>query len=301
MLGEAFYRQFRTDFDVKVTDIDLNAPWISFLDFRDHEKYREDVRSFQPDYLFHLGAHTNLEYCEENPEDTFLTNTTSVEYAVNISNELGIPLLYISTAGIFDGTKENYTESDQPNPAGNYARSKYLAERFVQDNKQDHLICRAGWMMGGGPGKDKKFVGRILDQIREGRRVLNVVNDRSGTPTYTMDFANNVKLLLATKRWGLYNMACSGDAYRTDVAREILKVLGKEQEIRLNEVSSDFFNKTYFAPRPESERLVNAKLDQMNMNQMRDWKTCLKEYLQSRYENYLETTSPVAVVQSAIS
>ena len=86
MLGEAFYRQFRTDFDVKVTDIDLNAPWISFLDFRDHEKYREDVRSFQPDYLFHMGAHTNLEYCEENPEDTFLTNTTSVEYAVNISN-----------------------------------------------------------------------------------------------------------------------------------------------------------------------------------------------------------------------
>ena len=209
--------------------------------------------------------------------------------------------MYISTAGIFDGTKENYTESDQPNPAGNYARSKYLAERFVQDNKQDHLICRAGWMMGGGPGKDKKFVGRILDQIREGRRVLNVVNDRSGTPTYTMDFANNVKLLLATKRWGLYNMACSGDAYRTDVAREILKVLGKEQEIRLNEVSSDFFNKTYFAPRPESERLVNAKLDQMNMNQMRDWKTCLKEYLHSRYENYLQTTSPVAVVQSVIS
>lgn len=301
MLGEAFYRQFRTDFDVKVTDIDLNAPWIGFLDFRDHEKYREDVRSFQPDYLFHLGAHTNLEYCEENPEDTFLTNTTSVEYAVDISNELGIPLLYISTAGIFDGTKENYSESDRPNPAGNYARSKYLAEKFVQENKQDHLICRAGWMMGGGPGKDKKFVGRIMDQIREGRRVLNVVNDRSGTPTYTMDFANNVKSLLATKRWGLYNMACSGDAYRTDVAREILKVLGKEQEIRLNEVSSDFFNKTYFAPRPESERLINAKLDQMNMNQMRDWKTCLKEYLHSRYENYLETTSPVAVVQSVIS
>ena len=105
MLGEAFYRQFKDDYVIKCTDKDVNAPWISFLDFRDFERYGEEVAAFEPDYLFHLGAYTDLEWCEQNPEETYLTNTLCVENAVHIANSLDIPLLYISTAGIFDGKK----------------------------------------------------------------------------------------------------------------------------------------------------------------------------------------------------
>lgn len=290
MLGEAFYRQFSDEFDLRVTDIDLNAPWIGFLDFRDKEAYREDVFSFRPDYLFHLGAHTSLEYCEENSEDAYQTNTKSVEYAVSISNELNIPLLYISTAGIFDGKKEVYNDWDVPNPVGHYARSKYLAERYVLDHKTDSLVCRAGWMMGGGPGKDKKFVGRIMDQLKAGRNRLHVVNDKSGTPTYTQDFARNVKLLLAHKCWGLYNMVCGGETSRLEVAGEILRILGLQDQVRLEEVDSAYFNRIYFAPRPDCEILVNAKLSQINLNLMRDWKLCLLEYLNKSYNGYLDKT-----------
>ena len=48
---------------------------------------------------------------------------------------------------------------------GVYARSKHKAEIFVKENAKRYLICRAGWMMGGGPKKDKKFVKKILDQL----------------------------------------------------------------------------------------------------------------------------------------
>ena len=51
-------------------------------------------------------------------------------------------------------------------------------------------------MMGGGPGKDKKFISKILKQIKEGKKELHIVTDKFGTPTYTHDFARNVKLLL---------------------------------------------------------------------------------------------------------
>lgn len=104
----------------------MNEEWLSFLDFRDLEAYREDVQRFKPDFLFHLGAHTSLEYCEDNIEDAYLTNTTSVENATYIANELGIPLLYISTAGIFDGSQDTFDDWDRPNPMGHYARSKYM-------------------------------------------------------------------------------------------------------------------------------------------------------------------------------
>ncbi|HLA58215.1 MAG TPA: hypothetical protein VK622_05625, partial [Puia sp.] len=54
MLGEAFYRVFNDDFQLKCTDKDVNVPWLSFLDFRDYESYKKDVFDFKPDYLFHL-------------------------------------------------------------------------------------------------------------------------------------------------------------------------------------------------------------------------------------------------------
>ena len=98
MLGEAFYYVFKEEYKLKCTDKDVNEEWLSFLDFRDFEKYRQDILSFRPEYLFHLGALTDLEYCELHVDDAYATNALSVENAVIIANELDIPILYISTA-----------------------------------------------------------------------------------------------------------------------------------------------------------------------------------------------------------
>ena len=288
MLGEAFYIQFKKEFELKCTDKDVNAPWLSFLDFRHFEEYRKDVLDFNPDYLFHIGAHTDLEFCENEIDDTYATNTLSVENAVKIANELDIPLLYISTAGIFDGKLNSYDDWALPNPLGHYARSKYAGELFVKENISRHLICRAGWMMGGGPQKDKKFIQKLMKQIKEGKKELFVVNDKDGTPTYTHDFAKNVKLLLEREFWGLYNMVCGGQTSRLEVAKELISLLKKNNIIKITEVDSDYFSKEYFAERPPNERLVNKKLDLRGINIMRDWKIALKEYLDDYYMDYLK-------------
>ena len=139
MLGEAFYKQFTNDYELKCTDIDINAEWSSYLDFRDYDRYKEDVAKFKPDWLFHLGAHTDLEYCELNEQDTYTTNTESVKHATKIANAFNIPILYISTAGIFDGMKDSYHDMDKPNPMGHYAKSKYLGEKYVIENAKDYI------------------------------------------------------------------------------------------------------------------------------------------------------------------
>ena len=287
MLGEAFYSQFKNKSELKCTDIDVNEDWLSYLDFRDYEVYRKDVIQFSPDWLFHLGAFTDLEYCELHSEDTYETNTKSVEHAVNIANELDIPVLYISTAGIFNGLKDVYDESDQPDPIGHYGKSKYLGEKHVQENAKEYLICRAGWMMGGGPKKDKKFIQKLMAQIKNGASVLHIVNDKLGTPTYTHDFAKNTALLIEKGQKGLFNMVCGGITGRLEVARGVLSFLGLEDAVKIEEVSSEFFKKEYFAERPASERLVNKRLNDAGLNVMRDWRISLKDYLKSYYSDYL--------------
>lgn len=288
MLGEAFYKQFGADYDLKCTDIDVNESWLSYCDFRDFKSYKKDVLSFKPDYLFHLGAYTDLEYCDTHPEDTYETNTISVENAVYIANELEIPLLYISTAGIFDGGKMLYDDWDSPNPLGEYARSKFMGEKYVSENANRYIICRAGWMMGGGPEKDKKFIQKLMNQIKAGKKELFIVDDKDGTPTYTHDFAKNVKLLLEKEFWGLYNLVCKGQTSRLEVARELIKILSLDNSIKITPVDSSYFNKTYFSDRPPSERLVNRKLEIRKLNIMRDWKVALKEYIKDYYANYLK-------------
>jgi dTDP-4-dehydrorhamnose reductase len=287
MLGEAFY-EFADRADLKCTDIDVNASWLSYLDFRDLTEYRADVVSFAPDYLFHLGAHTDLEYCETHASDAYATNALAVENAVYIANDLDVPLLYISTAGIFDGRLEVYDDWDAPNPLGVYARAKWAGEEFVRQNARRYLICRAGWMMGGGPRKDKKFIQKLMQQLRDGQTELKVVDDKLGTPTYTRDFAHNVRLLLEAEYWGLYNMVCQGMTSRYEVAQALVEELGLGNSIAVKPVGSDFFAQTYFAPRPDCERLVNRKLALRGLDVMRPWREALSDYLRTDYAGYLD-------------
>ena len=287
MLGEGFYEVLASRHTLRCTDIDINSSWLSFIDFRDFDCYRRDVVEFAPDYLFHLGAYTDLEYCEEHADDTYVTNTLAAEHAVHIANELDIPLLYISSAGIFDGLKDTYDDWDQPSPLGHYARSKYLGERYVVENCRRYLVCRAGWMMGGGPAKDKKFIQKLMKQLKAGATELCVVDDKLGTPTYTLDFARNTELVLAKEFWGVYNMVCAGVTSRLEVARCLVQALGLDERVQIRPVSSAHFAAEYFAARPASERLVTKKLDLRGLNIMRDWRTCLHEYVRERYADYL--------------
>ncbi|MDC6389774.1 NAD(P)-dependent oxidoreductase [Maribacter sp. PR1] len=287
MLGEAFYTQFKDQYDIKCSDKDVNETWLSYLDFRDFNAYKKEVEEFKPDYLFHLGAYTDLEFCEEHVDDTYATNTMAVENAVYLANAMDIPLLYISTAGIFDGKQDLYDDWDLPNPLGVYARSKYMGERFVCENAKRFVICRAGWMMGSGPKKDKKFIQKLMKQLKDGKKELFIVNDKDGTPTYTHDFAKTVKNLIEKEYWGLYNCVCGGETSRLEVAEELVKLLKLEDEIKITSVSSDHFKDVYYAERPPSERLITKKLDLRGVNEMRDWRIALKEYIENYYQDYI--------------
>ncbi len=284
MLGEAFYNIFSKDFTIKCSDKLSNEQWISKLDFTDFNNYKKDVEEFGTDYLFHLGAMTDLELCESDPIETFKNNTESVRHACNIAHKLNIPILYIGTAGIFDGKKDFYNDDDLPNPLSQYAKSKYESEKIIENELSNYLICRAGWMMGGGEKKDKKFVNKIFQQIKKGAKELNIVGDKNGTPTYTYDFAKNVLLLINNNIVGKYNLVCEGLTSRIEVGKKILKFYNMDKLIKINKVDSHFFSKEYFVNRPFSERLINTKLNKLSLNIMRDWKICLKEYLSSEFK-----------------
>lgn len=278
MLGEAVYEYFSPRTTVLASDIDQNTDWLEYADVRDFEGMQAAIADFEPDLIINLAALTDLEYCERNPDDAWATNALGAENLALISSQRDVPHVYISTAGIVDGAQDVYNDFDQPNPLSIYAKAKYHGEMFVQRYLTKHYVFRAGWMMGGGPEKDKKFVNKLIKQIQEGSKELFVVDDKLGTPTYTVSFAKGIFKVAQTGLYGLYNQVCGGDCSRYDVAVELIRLLGLQDEIEVTKVSSDHFKTEYFAPRPASEKLVNFKLDARNINYMPDWKVALAEY-----------------------
>ena len=281
MLGKAVYEQFAPHCQVLATDIDLNEPWLEYGDVIDFQEISEKAFKYEPDLIINLAALTDLEYCENNPEITWKTNALGAENMALISKRLDAAHIYISTAGIFDGKQEYYNDFDQPNPMSIYAKSKYYGEVIIEKMLDNYFIFRAGWMMGGGCKKDKKFINKIFKQILDGKRELFVVEDKLGTPTYTVNFAESMFEIAQTELYGLYNMVCEGSCSRYDVAVELIRLLGLENEISIKMVNSDYFRNEYFAPRPDSEKLLNLKLSARGINYMKDWRVCLEDYVKN--------------------
>ena len=292
MLGSSLIPALaRAGHEIVATDIDLTntRPWgaggpaLDWLDVRDPAAVRAAFDTVRPELVLHLAAETSLEISDADPDHAYLTNTIATKYVALQCRRVGAPMTYISTAGVFDGTKDSaYTEFDDPNPINTYGASKHEGEKIVAGLLDEYYIIRAGWMVGGGAAKDHKFVSRIVDQVREGRTTIHAVGDKLGTPTYTPDFARCFLDLIDSQLFGLYHMACGGEGSRLDVAARLLQVLGRD-DIELVEVDSEFFRDEFPSARPRSEIMRNMALDLQGMNSMRDWPTALEEYLLTEF------------------
>ncbi|MBS1619272.1 MAG: SDR family oxidoreductase [Bacteroidetes bacterium] len=277
MLGQAMYHTLRTANTVLATDIDINEGWLEYLDVTAADSLLKTCKEFLPDVIINLAACTDLEFCEAHPVASSLVNYEGQVNVCHAAIAVDATVMYVSTAGVFDGSKDYYTDYDIPSPRSMYGKAKYNAEKYTAQALKKYFIFRAGWMMGGGH-KDKKFVKKIFDKIQNGEKDIFIVEDKAGSPTYTWDFAVSASHVLATSRYGLYNMCCQGGGTRLEVASELLRYIAPDAGIHLYGVSSDFFKSQYYAPRPASEKLENTKLSEMGMIYMRDWRVCLREY-----------------------
>jgi dTDP-4-dehydrorhamnose reductase len=240
-----------------------------------------------PDIILHLAAETDVDRCEREPSHAFRVNTDGTINVAEACKRMSIPMLYVSTIGVFDGDKkEPYTEEDEPNPVNMYGLSKLRGELSVRILVKDYFIVRAGWMMGGGPTRDKKFVGKIIRQLEDPSiQSIQAVTDKVGSPTYAPDFCEVVANLICTKKYGLYHCTNHGYPSRFDVAKEVVRLMGREGDVDVLPVDSSAFA-SLSAGRANSEMSDNKHLQAIGLDSMPDWKDALERYIQ-KYWNSL--------------
>ena len=276
MVGSALCPELtRHGHDIVPTDLKPSTADTTALDICDPEAIRRLLRAAAPGMVIHLAAETDVDRCEQEPAHAYRVNAAGTEGLAAACRDAGIRLLYVSTAGVFDGRKATpYVETDAPNPINVYGRSKLAGEIAVRQ-LPDHLIVRASWMVGGYE-RDKKFVGKLLRLLEE-RRELSVVTDKIGSLTFTEDMSRGIASLIDASQTGLFHMANQGVCSRYDVACKMLEYLGR-RDVTIRPITSEAFPLP--APRAASEAMQNQRLQALGLDRMPSWEDALHAYIQ---------------------
>lgn len=276
MVGHYVKKVF-DDFDMSCTDINGDYPKLDVVNTGQTKKMIQDAN---PDIVLHLAAATDVDKCEKDPDWAYACNKDGTRNVAMACRDSGATMVYLSSGSVFSGRLERPAkETDEPDPVNTYGKSKLAGEREVQSILNKFYIVRAGWMMGGGPEKDKKFIGKIMKKILGGEKHLKVINDKFGSPVYAKDLLLGIKKLLnINSGFGVYHMVNANErsSSRYDITVAIKEIL-KKDNLNIEPVSSEAFDLA--APRAFSEELENFNLKKMKLDFMQPWKNALKEYL----------------------
>ncbi|MEN6514773.1 dTDP-4-dehydrorhamnose reductase [Methanoculleus sp.] len=229
------------------------------LDITDEAAVKAYILAAKPDLVINAAAYTNVDGCEDDPETAFAVNGDAPGYIAAACREAGAVLVHYSTDYVFDGSKTEYVESDEPNPINVYGASKLRGEQAIAQYMDDYRIIRTSWLFG---RHGKNFV-ETIRHLSQTNDTIRVVTDQVGKPTYTMDLARKTAEI-ADCPPGIYHVTnddvCSWYEFARAFAPNVVPC------------TSDEFPRK--AKRPAYSVLVNTKT-----SPMRPWKEALEDYL----------------------
>jgi dTDP-4-dehydrorhamnose reductase len=251
-------------------------------DVRDRRQVEKALDEHEPDAVIHLAALTDVDACELEPDEAFHTNALGTRNVALECGHRGIPLVYVSTAGVFSGEKHDpYHEFDVPGPANVYGHSKLEGERFVRQFAPKSFVVRAGWMIGGGPDGEQKFIAKMLRHAEQIGKII-AVSDKWGSPTYARHLVGGIMKLLGTTDFGVFHMVNEGACTRHEIAQAVNRLLGEPFEV--TPVTSAAFPLP--APRARSEAMDNLMLRLHGWDWMPSWQDALAEYIEEEWASW---------------
>lgn len=263
--------------NIEAVGVDLQE-----MDIRSESSCQEVIETEQAraplEAVIHCAAYTAVDKAEDEPELVREVNSRGTENIAKVCRDLNIKMLYISTDYVFDGEGSRPWEPDDPrNPLNVYGQTKYEGELAVEKYLKKYFIIRISWVFG---LRGSNFIKTML-KLAKDRKELKVVNDQTGSPTYTPDLAVLLADMAVTNKYGRYHATNEGLCTWYEFALEIFKQAGVK-EIKVIPVASGEF--PVKAKRPHNSRMDKSKLDEKGFKRLPVWQEALERYLKELKE-----------------
>ena len=217
------------------------------IDITDETLLKERIHKIKPDFIINTAAITNVDVCETQKEACNLLNVTVVKWLTEISEELNTHILHISTDFIFDGKKENYRETDTPNPLSNYGVSKLKSEEILIASECNYTILRTILVYGKVFDMSNSNIVLWVKKMLEENKEITIVDDQFRTPTYVEDLALACKIAMDKKATGIFHISSKQLLSIYKIAQQIASVFKLNKNL-IKPISTATLNQT--APRP---------------------------------------------------
>lgn len=240
------------------------------------------LRRRQPDAVINCAALTNVDMCEERPEEAFAVNASGAGHVARVAKQVGAAVVYVSTDYVFGADEprsEPYTEEDLPGPINVYGASKLAGEHLTRAYNERSYIVRTCGLYGvaGSRIKGGNFVETMLRLGRQQKHV-QVACDQRVSPTSTWEVAGKIASLIETGAYGLYHVAAADSCSWCEFAEAIFTQTG--MAVTVQPVGLASFARQ--ARRPVMSALRSERLERVGLEPCRTWRAMLREYLESR-------------------
>ncbi len=248
------------------------------LDITDSEAVEGFISGSGADAVIHCAAFTNVDIAETDKE---ICRRVNVDGTLNIARSCAkhdMKMLYISTDYVFSGEGDTPFETDsETNPCNFYGESKLAGEKAVSENCKKYFVVRISWVFG---ENGKNFVKTMLRLSKE-REEITVVNDQTGSPTYTKDLSRLLCDMIVTEKYGTYHATNEGYCSWAEFASKIMEL--SDAGTKIIPVSSDEYKSV--AKRPSNSRLSKKSLDFGGFERLPHWQNALERYLKNLSDN----------------
>lgn len=245
---------------------------IDEMDITDADQVNKVIKEAAPDAVIHCAAYTAVDAAEDNEEICRKVNAQGTENIAKVCEELDIKMMYISTDYVFNGQGERPWEpDDEREPLNVYGQTKYEGELAIEEHVKKFFTVRIAWVFG---VNGKNFIKTMLN-LGKTHDHLTVVNDQTGSPTYTYDLARLLVDMIQTDKYGRYHATNEGLCTWYEFACEIFKQAG--MNVSVAPVSSDEYPAK--AKRPSNSRMDKSKLTANGFQPLPTWQDALSRYL----------------------
>jgi dTDP-4-dehydrorhamnose reductase len=276
-LGNCIYTHLKkTENKVIKTHFQENNNSIK-LDVRDEYQIEKIICKTKPDLIINCSANTNVELLETNLDEAISVNATGARNIAKIANKQKIRMIQISTDSVFDGKDKMYTEEDSPNPINNYAKSKLMGEKYVQETTENYVIIRTNFY--GVDVNNNKLFSWILKNLQERNRINGFV-DVIFTPVEVNNLSDIILDISTKKYCGLIHCASNESINKYQFAIEIAKNFNLDQNLIKKSSIDDFLD--FKAKRPKNTTLSNNKMKKISNIAILECQSWLKQLKKSK-------------------